>query len=78
MIKIVLLICAILFITSGCARALSVGEPESYCAEHGCNYSDDGVCASPREILEHKDDLSEIKKRNEEARKKNEEQNSIF
>ncbi len=54
---------------SGCvSRAFSVGEERSYCQEHGCDYTDVGVCANPIEILENKDDLSLIRQRNEEQR----------
>lgn len=54
---------------SGCvSRLFSVGDEQTYCKEHGCDYTDVGVCAKPREVLENKHDLSEIKQRNEEAR----------
>ena len=53
---------------SGCvSRLFSVGEELSYCQEYGCDYTDVGVCANPLEILENKDDLSEIRERNKET-----------
>jgi len=53
---------------SGCSSMFSVGKEKSYCAEFGCDYTDVGVCANPIEILENKDDLSGIKKRNQIAK----------
>jgi len=69
---IVMSILALSIMLSGCvSRFFSVGEEESYCQEMGCNYKDVGVCANPMEILENKDDLSDIKSRNDERRKAN-------
>ncbi len=48
---------------SSIGQFFSVGEEKSYCKEHGCDYSKVGVCAGPIEILENKNDLSVIKKR---------------
>ncbi|MFA6195372.1 MAG: hypothetical protein WC656_01855 [Sulfurimonas sp.] len=54
---------------NGCiSQAFSVGSEKSYCQENGCDYTDVGLCANPLEILENKSDLSEIRKRNEDAK----------
>lgn len=54
----------LLFLTilmlSGCARVFSVGDSETYCNEHGCNYVDVGVCANPVDILKNKNDLEAL------------------
>ncbi len=64
-----MLILSIALLFNGCvSRFFSVGEEQSYCNENGCNYKDSGVCASPLEVLENKNDLSELKKRNEESK----------
>jgi hypothetical protein len=66
------LIGAITVFFTGCSAIngfFSVGEQVSYCKEFGCDYTNVGVCAGPIEILENKNDLSVIKKRNEAQRK---------
>ena len=66
--KIFVLLLIVLSFNGCVSRFFSVGEERSYCDENGCNYKDSGVCASPLEVLENKDDLSELKKRNEESK----------
>lgn len=66
-IKIMALAILVALSLNGCiSRFFSVGEENTYCDEHGCNYTDVGVCGSPFDILENKDDLSGLKKLNKE------------
>lgn len=63
------------FFLTGCiSQFFSVGVEKSRCDEIGCDYTDVGVCANPIEILQNKNDLRQIKLRNEMARKAKDEQ----
>jgi len=75
--KVILVLVLSLFFLNGCSSAsqfFSVGEEKSRCDEIGCDYTDVGVCANPIEILQNKNDLRELKLRNEIARKAKEDE----
>lgn len=69
MIRIIILLLPIFFLTGCVSKFFSAGEEQSRCEEIGCDYTDVGVCANPIEILQKKDNLKEIEIRNEKARK---------
>ena len=50
----------VLIFLSGCSSLFSIGEENTYCREHGCNYADVGICANPVDVLNNKDDLSSL------------------
>ncbi len=54
-IKIVSMLLALGLTFNGCV--LNLGESQGYCEEHGCDYSDAGVCGDAFEIYKtrHKD-----------------------
>lgn len=42
---------------NGCTKMIAIGEVETYCQEHGADYSDDGVCLTPIEVFKHKHEI---------------------
>ena len=48
---------AIVMASFGGCSAISIGENETYCEEHGCDYSDAGFCGSPIKIYKHRHEL---------------------
>lgn len=36
--------------TQGCSSMFNLGEPQGYCEEHGCDFSDAGVCGDVFEL----------------------------
>lgn len=49
----------LIFLMSGCSRMIAVGEVETYCQEHGADYSDDGVCLTPIEVFKNKHEIDQ-------------------
>lgn len=64
MSKQIISIISIIFVTllfSGCgARFFNIGHNKGYCEEHGCDYSDAGVCGNPYDILQNKEKARKI------------------
>lgn len=38
----------------GCSTYFAIGADKGYCEEHGCDYSDAGLCLDPYELNKHK------------------------
>lgn len=46
---------------SGCTASFwSIGEEKGYCEEHGCNYSDAGVCGNAFELYKNKNKVRKL------------------
>jgi len=61
--KIILTILTILttLVFDGCgARFFNIGHNKGYCEEHGCDYSDAGVCGNPYDILLNKEKAKKL------------------
>ena len=44
---------------AGCsAKDFSLGYEKSYCEEHGCDYTDAGICGDPMEIYKYRKDIN--------------------
>lgn len=50
---------AVLLTMSGCTKYFTVGENRGYCEEHGCDYSDAGLCGDPYEIYRQRHALGD-------------------
>ena len=53
-----LILIVTILMMSGCSKWFSIGEELTYCEEHGCDYSDVGLCENPIDILKHKNELN--------------------
>ncbi len=56
---------AIMFLSpllfSGCiGKIINIGEEKGYCEEHGCDYSDAGVCGNVYELYRKKNKVSAV------------------
>ena len=49
----------VLLTLGGCAKHMGVGYNETYCEEHGCDYSDAGVCGDPMKIYKYRKYIDE-------------------
>lgn len=53
------------FSLQGClSKAISLGENKTYCEEHGCDYSDAGVCKDPFFVLNNKQGVKQAAYKN--------------
>ena len=53
--KISLMLFLIPFLFTGCiGKLINIGEEKGYCEEHGCDYSDAGVCGNVYELFKNK------------------------
>ena len=51
--KIILFVGIFLF-TCGCSNIMSMGKNQTYCEEHGFDYSDAGLCGDPMQIYKNR------------------------
>jgi len=44
-------------LVSGCSKFFTIGKNKGYCEEHGCDYSDAGLCADPYDVYQKRNQL---------------------
>jgi len=50
---------------TGCiGKLINIGEEKGYCEEHGCDYSDAGVCGDAYELFKRKKKVSAVAYKN--------------
>lgn len=55
--KIILLLLGIILLSGCSSKDMAIGYNKTYCEEHGCDYSDAGICGDPYLIYKYKNEI---------------------